>query len=347
MFIQSKKISSKDRPFIIAEISGNHKGSLKRALRIVKEARKAGVSAVKLQTFELNEMTINSKNSDFVVNDSKSLWYKKKLYDLYKEAQTPKQWHLPIFKLCKKLNLICFSSVFDLNSLKFLEQLNCPAYKIASFENNHLPLIEEVAKTKKPMIISTGMARISDIDKVVKILRKYKHNNFALLKCTSAYPSDPRESNLNAIKNLKKKYKCETGLSDHTIGIGAAVASISLGATIIEKHIVLKRGDGSIDEKFSLDPIEFKTLVTEANNAWSALGNEYLGPSKNEKKSLIFKRSIYVIKDVLRGEIVSHNNVKIIRPGKGLEPKYFKKIIGKKFTKSLFKGTPLKKSFIF
>ncbi len=347
MFIKNRKISIYNRPFIIAEISGNHKGSLSRALKIIKLAHRAGVSAIKLQTFDLDEMTLDLKRKGFVISDTKSLWYKKKLYDLYKIAQTPKKWHYAIFKLCKKLNLICFSSVFDLKSLKFLNELKCPAYKIASFENNHLPLIEAVAATRKPVIISTGMAKISEIDQLVKIFRKKNNKNFALLKCTSTYPSDPKETNLLAIKKLKNRYKCEVGLSDHTIGIGASVASISLGATIIEKHIVLKKKDGSVDGEFSLDPYEFNKLVYETNNAWSALGNEYLGPSKKEKKSLIFKRSIYVIKDVLRGEIVSHDNVKIIRPGKGLEPKYFKKIIGKKFTKSLFKGTPLKKSYIF
>ena len=341
MFIKNRKISIYNRPFIIAEISGNHKGSLSRALKIIKLAHRAGVSAIKLQTFDLDEMTLDLKRKGFVISDPKSLWYKKKLYDLYKIAQTPKKWHYAIFKLCKKLNLICFSSVFDLKSLKFLNELKCPAYKIASFENNHLPLIEAVAATGKPVIISTGMAKISEIDQLVKIFRKKNNKNFALLKCTSTYPSDPKETNLLAIKKLKNRYKCEIGLSDHTIGIGASVASISLGATIIEKHIVLKKKDGSVDGEFSLDPNEFKKLVYETNNAWLALGKNKVQPSKNEKKSLIFRRSIYIVENVKKGEIITRNNIRIIRPGNGMHPKYFRKIIGKKFNRNISKGTPL------
>ena len=347
MYIKNKKINIKNKPFIIAEISGNHKGSLKRALQIIKKAHTAGVSAIKLQTFDLDEMTIDSKNRDFIVNDKKSLWYKKKLYDLYKIAQTPKKWHYPIFNLCKQLNLICFSSVFDLNSLSFLEKLNCPAYKIASFENNHHPLIKKVAETKKPVIISTGMAKVDEIEEIIKIFKRCKNKNFALLKCTSAYPSDPQESNLLGIKKLKKEFKCEVGLSDHTKGIGVAVGSVALGATIIEKHIVLKKGDGSIDEKFSLDPNEFKNLVYESNNAWSSLGNDYLGPSKNETKSLIFRRSIYVIKNVKKGETVSPKNIKIIRPSLGLKPKFYNQVLGKKFRKNISSGTPLLNKIIY
>tara|TARA_A100001011_G_scaffold398515_2_gene503235 strand:- start:17739 stop:18782 length:1044 start_codon:yes stop_codon:yes gene_type:complete len=341
MFIKNTKISINSRPFIIAEISGNHKGSLRRALKIIKQAHKAGVSAIKLQTFDLDEMTLDSERSGFVINDANSLWYKKKLYDLYKIAQTPKSWHYDIFRLCKKLNLICFSSVFDLKSLNFLKKLKCPAFKIASFENNHLPLIESVAATGKPVIISTGMAKINEIDQVVKIFKKNKNKNFALLKCTSTYPSDPKETNLLGIKKLKNRYKCEVGLSDHTIGIGASVASISLGATIIEKHIVLKKRDGSVDGEFSLDPSEFKKLVNETNNAWLALGKNKIQPSEKEKKSLIFRRSIYVVENVKKGEILSEKNLKVIRPGNGLHPKHYNKIIGKKFKRNISKGTPL------
>ena len=198
--------------------------------------------------------------------------------------------------------------------------------------------------TKKPVIISTGMAKIKEIEEVVKIFKKCGNKNYALLKCTSTYPSDPKESNLLGIKKLKKKFNCEVGLSDHTSGIGAAVASIPLGATIIEKHIVLKKGDGSIDEKFSLNPSEFKSLVRETNNAWLALGKEYLGPSKNEKKSLIFRRSIYVVQNVNKGELLNYKNLKIIRPGSGIHPKFFKKLIGKKFKKKVSEGTPLSKN---
>ena len=345
MFIKNKKISINNQPFIIAEISGNHKGSLKRALKIIKQAHRAGVSAIKLQTFDLDEMTLNSKKSGFIISDKKSLWYKKKLYDLYKTAQTPISWHKAIFKLCNKLNLICFSSVFDLKSLNFLKKLNCPAFKIASFENNHLPLIEAVAASRKPVIVSTGMAKISEIDQIVNIFKKKNNKNFALLKCTSTYPSDPKETNLLAIKKLKNRYKCEVGLSDHTIGIGASVASISLGASIIEKHIVLKKKDGSVDGEFSLDPKEFKKLVDETNNAWLALGKNKIYPTKKEKRSLIFRRSIYIVNNVKKGEILSKSNLRIIRPGNGLHPRYFNKIIGKRFKLNIPQGTPLKKNF--
>ena len=222
--------------------------------------------------------------------------------------------------------------------------MKCPAFKIASFENNHLPLIEAVAASRKPVIVSTGMAKISEIDQIVNIFKKKNNKNFALLKCTSTYPSDPKETNLLAIK-LKNRYKCEVGLSDHTIGIGASVASISLGASIIEKHIVLKKKDGSVDGEFSLDPKEFKKLVDETNNAWLALGKNKIYPTKKEKRSLIFRRSIYIVNNVKKGEILSKSNLRIIRPGNGLHPRYFNKIIGKRFKLNIPQGTPLKKNF--
>ena len=343
MKILNNKISIYNPPFIIAEISGNHKGSLKRAFKIIKKAKEIGVSAVKLQTFDLDEMTINSKNKNFIINDKTSPWYKKNLYQLYKVAQTPKKWHQEIFKYCKKIGIICFSSVFDLKSLSFLESLKVPAYKIASFENNHFPLIEKVAETNKPVIISTGMTKINEIKEIVKIFKSKRNNNFALLKCTSSYPTDPVESNILAIKTLINKFNCEVGLSDHTKGIGAAVASVAVGASIIEKHIVLKKNDGSVDEDFSLDPLEFKNLVKEANNAWLALGKKNLVPTKNEKKTSVLRRSVYVVKDLKKGDVLSHENIKVIRPGYGLHPKYFNKLIGKKLRKTVKKGTPFKK----
>ena len=343
MKILNNKISIYKPPFIIAELSGNHKGSLKRALKIIKKAKEIGASAVKLQTFDLNEMTINSKNKSFIINDKTSPWYKKNLYQLYKIAQTPKKWHKEIFKYSKKIGIICFSSVFDLKSLSFLESLKVPAYKIASFENNHFPLIEKVAETNKPVIISTGMTKINEIKEIVKIFKSKRNNNFALLKCTSSYPTDPVESNILAIKTLINKFNCEVGLSDHTKGIGAAVASVAVGASIIEKHIVLKKNDGSVDEDFSLDPLEFKNLVKEANNAWLALGKKNLVPTKNEKKTSVLRRSVYVVKDLKKGDVLSHENIKVIRPGYGLHPKYFNKLIGKKLRKTVKKGTPFKK----
>ena len=346
MKILNRKINKNNPPFIIAELSGNHKGSLARALKIIDKAKEAGASAIKLQTFDLNEMTINFKSKDFIINDKSSPWYKKNLYQLYKKAQTPRSWHKKIFKYSKKIGIICFSSVFDLKSLAFLEKLNAPAYKIASFENNHFPLIEKVAATKKPVIISTGMARIDEIKEIVKIFKLKNNNNFALLKCTSSYPTNPKESNIIAIETLNKKFRCEVGLSDHTEGIGASVASIAVGASIIEKHIVLKKNDGSVDEAFSLSPLEFKNLVNEANNAWLSLGKKYLGPTKNEKNTLKFRRSIYVIKNSKKGDTLSNKNIKIIRPSYGLHPKFFSRLIGKKFKKTVRKGMPFKMSMI-
>ena len=346
MKILNRKINKNNPPFIIAELSGNHKGSLARALKIIDKVKEAGASAIKLQTFDLNEMTINFKSKDFIINDKSSPWYKKNLYQLYKKAQTPRSWHKKIFKYSKKIGIICFSSVFDLKSLAFLEKLNAPAYKIASFENNHFPLIEKVAATKKPVIISTGMARIDEIKEIVKIFKLKNNNNFALLKCTSSYPTNPKESNIIAIETLNKKFRCEVGLSDHTEGIGASVASIAVGASIIEKHIVLKKNDGSVDEAFSLSPLEFKNLVNEVNNAWLSLGKKYLGPTKNEKNTLKFRRSIYVIKNSKKGDTLSNKNIKIIRPSYGLHPKFFSRLIGKKFKKTVRKGMPFKMSMI-
>lgn len=340
--IAKRSIGKNYKPFIIAEISGNHKGSLDRALKIIKEAKKVGASAVKLQTFDLDEMTLNSKKIFFKINDRSSPWNGSNLYDLYSKAITPKKWHQKIFNFAKKNKIICFSSVFDLNSLKYLEKINCPAYKIASFENNHYPLIESVAKTGKPVIVSTGMAKLKDIKDLVKIFKKAKNKNFAFLKCTSSYPADPSSSNLRSIELLRKKFKCEIGLSDHTKGIGAAVASVAFGATIIEKHFVLKEGDGSIDKDFSLAPKEFGLLVKETNAAWKALGVNKIVIDKAELQNSKLKRSIFVIKKIKKGEKITYENIKVIRPGYGLHPKYFKKILGKTAKKMIPDGTPFK-----
>ena len=345
MKIQKVKIGTNYKPFIIGEVSGNHKGSLKRAIQIIKQLKKAGASSCKLQSFDLDEMTLNIKNKNFLIKDNKSYWKNYYLYELYKKAITPLNWHPKIFNFCKKINFLCFSSVFDLKSLKILEKLNSPAYKIASFEINHFPLIEQVVKTKKPIILSTGMCNLEEIREVVKMIRFYKHKNFALMKCTSSYPTNPKHSNLYGIKTLKNTFKCEIGLSDHTIGIAAAVASIPLGASIIEKHVTLSKKDNSVDSFFSLDPAEFKNLVFECNNVWLALGSKQIRPTNLEKKSLFFRRSIFISKSIRKGTILSKENLKIIRPGIGLHPKYFKKIIGKKIKKNVKKGTPLKKNF--
>tara|TARA_Y200000002_G_C22675177_1_gene661734 strand:- start:1146 stop:2192 length:1047 start_codon:yes stop_codon:yes gene_type:complete len=344
--ISKRNIGINYKPFVIAEISGNHKGSLNRALKIIKEAKKIGASAVKLQTFDLNEMTLNSNKSFFKINDKSSPWNGRNLYDLYSEAITPKDWHKTIFKYAKKNKIICFSSVFDLISLKYLEKINCPAYKIASFENNHFPLIEEVAKTGKPIIVSTGMTKFEEIKDLVKIFKRVKNKNFAFLKCTSSYPANPSSSNIRSIELLRKKLKCEIGLSDHTKGIGAAVASVAFGATIIEKHLVLKAGDGSIDKDFSLAPHEFQLLIREINAAWQALGKKKIGIDKTELLNSKLKRSIFAIKKIKKNEKITKKNIKIIRPGHGLHPRYFKEIIGKTAKNIIFEGSPLKLKLI-
>jgi len=347
MFKIGKRIISKNhKPFIIAEISGNHKGSLNRALKIIRSAKKAGASAVKLQTFDLNEITINSEKNYFRINDRASPWNGKKLFDLYTKAITPKKWHKKIFNFAKKNRIICFSSVFDFKSLDYLEKLDCPAYKIASFENNHFPLIEKVANTMKPVIVSTGMTQLREIQEIRKIFIKTKNKNFAFLKCTSSYPSHPSSSNLKSIELLRDKLNCEIGLSDHTKGIGAAVASIAFGATIIEKHIVLKNNDGSVDKDFSLPPQEFRSLVKETFAAWEALGQKKFKIDKTEIKNSRLKRSIFVVRNIKKGDKINYKNIKIIRPGYGLHPKYFEKVIGKTAKKNIMQATPLKLSFI-
>lgn len=342
MKIAGRKISLNKRPYIIAEISANHQQSYQRAVRMIKSVKDIGADAVKLQMFDLNEMTLNCDGTGFVIKDKSSPWHKKKLYNLYKEAVTPKNWYKKIYKLCKEIKITCFSSVFDIPSLNFLDQFNPPAYKVASFENNHFPLIEEIAKRNKPVIISTGMTNMKNLIDIKKIFKKYKNNKLAFLKCTSSYPANPKDSNLLAINQLRKKFKCEIGLSDHTNGIGAAVASIPLGASIIEKHIVLKKMDGSLDEKFSLDPKGFKRLITEARTAWEALGKNKIFITKREKKLVFLKRSIYVCENVKKNEKSNKKNLKIIRPGYGLNSKFYKKILNKRFKKSFKKGTPLK-----
>ena len=342
MKINNRKIGINFSPYIIAEVSANHQQSLSRAKKIIFQAKKAGADAVKIQSFDLNEMTLDLNKKDFVIRNKDNIWYKRNLYNLYKQAQTPKDWHKKIFDYCKKIKITCFTSVFDLPTLKFLKRFNLPAYKVASFENNHLPLITELAKAKKPLIISTGMCKISDIYEIHKILKKYKCKNFALLKCTSAYPTNPKESNISAIKKLRSIFKCNIGLSDHTKGIGAAVASISHGATIIEKHIVLKKKDKSLDEKFSLDPKQFEDLVKETKNAWLAQGKNKQTITKSEKKFLFLKRSIYLSRNVKKNEKVNNSNIKIIRPAYGLHPKYLNRVIKKKFKNNYKIGTPLK-----
>ena len=343
MKIFGREITTKKQPFIIAEISANHNNSMTRTLKIIKEAKKVGAHAIKLQSYDANSMTLNSNNKFFLIKDKKSLWYKKNLYDLYKKAALPYSWYKEIFAEAKKNDIICFSTPFDENAVDYLDNYNVPAYKIASFENNHTLLLEKVIKKKKPLIISLGATTKREINYLYNFLIKKKFYNFAFLQCTSAYPAKIEDSNIKTIIDLKKKYKVEIGLSDHTPGIGAAVAAISYGATIIEKHFTLDKNAGGFDDIFSMDPDEFRLLVNETKNAWLSLGKISYGLSKDEKRHKMFKRSIFVSKDIKKNEKFTKDNLKIVRPSNGLDPMYFKSVIGKKSNQNLKFGTPLQK----
>jgi len=339
--IENHQIGSSHSPFIIAEMSGNHNQSLERALEIVEEAAKTGVQALKIQTYTADTMMINTAQDGFVIQDQDSLWKNQSLYDLYLQAHTPWEWHQPIFDRCKELGLVAFSTPFDETAVDFLESLNVPCYKIASFENNHLPLIKKVAKTGKPTIVSTGMASLGDLEDLVRAFRENGGKDLVLLKCTSSYPASPNGSNLNTIPAIKNLFSCEAGLSDHTLGIGVSVASIALGATVIEKHFTLSRADGGVDSAFSMEPHEMKELVLQVNQAWTALGSIQFGTVAQEKKSLIFRRSLYIAENMKAGDILTTNNLRILRPGHGLAPKFWNTVIGKAISKDAEKGTPL------
>ena len=340
--INKRIIGLNYKPFIVAEMSGNHNGSLERALKIIDKAAACGADAIKLQTYTADTMTMNLESKEFSVTDQQSIWKNKKLYDLYDKAHTPWKWHRKLFKHAKQRNILCFSAPFDMTAVDFLEDLNCPAYKIASFENNHEPLIRRVVRTKKPVIVSTGMASESEIRKIVNIFKKENSKNFMLLKCTSSYPALHSESNLETIKDMRKKFNCEVGLSDHSKGIGSAIASVAYGASLIEKHFTLSKKDKGVDSSFSMDPRELKLLCVNSNIAWESKGKVFYGPTKSEKRSLKYRRSIYFSKNLEKGDIINSSNIKVIRPSFGLSPSYYDKIIGKKLTKSVKKGTRVK-----
>ena len=346
MKIGTQRIGINHAPFIIAEMSGNHNQSLERALEIVEAAARTGAHAIKLQTYTADTMTLDLKEREFFITDEKSPWKGQSLYDLYKIAHTPWDWHKPIFAHARKLGLICFSTPFDETSVDFLEKLGSPAYKIASFENTDIPLIQRVASTGKPLIISTGMATLEELDESVDAARKAGCKDLTLLKCTSTYPASPENSNLLTIPYLRERYGCEVGLSDHTLGIGVAVASIALGATVIEKHFTLKRADGGVDSAFSMEPAEMKELVEETERAWQSLGKVLVGPTEAEKSSIIFRRSLYIVKDLKAGDILTKENVRAIRPGLGLPPKHLNQVLGKKIKNGVKMGTALAWSMI-
>lgn len=328
-------------PFVIAELSGNHNGSLDRALAIVDAAANAGVHAIKLQTYTAETMTLPLTEGEFVVSDSGSPWAGRSLHDLYREAHTPWEWHAPIFERCRQRGLVAFSSAFDASAVAFLESLDVPCYKIASAENVDIPLIRRVAATGKPMIISTGMATTEELAEAVTAARAAGCRDLVLLKCTSSYPADPSSSHLRTIPHLMELFGCPVGLSDHTLGIGAAVAAVALGAACIEKHVTFRRADGGVDAMFSLEPEELRQLVIECERAWKALGDVHYGPTADERSSLRYRRSLYVVQDVKAGEPFTPENVRAIRPGLGLAPKHLDVVLGRHARRDAPRGTPL------
>lgn len=329
-------------PFVIAEMSGNHNQSLERALAIVEAAARAGAHALKIQTYTPDTMTLNVAEGEFLITDPSSPWHGKTLYQLYEEAHTPWAWHQPIFERARALGLIVFSTPFDETAVDFLETLEVPAYKIASFENADLPLIRKVASTGKPMIISTGMATLAELDLTVRAAREAGCRDLILLKCTSTYPASPEDSHLMTLPHMQSLFDCEVGLSDHTLGVGVAVAAVALGATVIEKHFTLDRAEGGVDAAFSMEPAEMAQLVQETHRAWQALGGVHYGPTKAERASIIFRRSVYVSQDIPAGGVLARDNIRIIRPGLGLPPADYESVLGKRVNRNLRRGEPLR-----
>ncbi|WP_420458048.1 pseudaminic acid synthase [Neolewinella sp.] len=335
------EIGADQPPFIIAEMSGNHNQSLDRALELVDAAAAAGAHALKLQTYTADTITIDHRGGLFDISDKNSLWAGQNLYELYSEAHTPWEWHKPIFDRAKELGMVAFSSPFDETAVDFLEELDVPAYKIASFESNHHPLLRKVAATGKPIIISSGASRLDEIYESVRILREAGARQICVLKCTSTYPATPENTNLRTIPVFQSVFPdCTVGLSDHTMGIGVSVAAVALGATVIEKHFTLRRADGGVDSAFSLEPEELAALVTETERAWQGLGGVQLDTQKAEEKSRQFKRSVYVVKDIAAGEVLTRENLRVIRPGDGLAPKFYEEVLGRRSDRDWQRGDP-------
>ncbi|MBV6750756.1 pseudaminic acid synthase [Pseudomonas chlororaphis] len=344
--IGQRVIGADAPPFIIAEMSGNHNQSLEVALRIVEAAAKAGAHALKLQTYTAETMTLDLDEGEFFIQDPTSLWAGSSLYALYEKAHTPWEWHAPIFARARELGMLAFSTPFDETAVDFLESLDVPAYKIASFENTDLPLIRRVAATGKPLIISTGMASVAELDESVRAARAAGCKDLVLLKCTSTYPASPENSHVRTIPHLRELFGCQVGLSDHSMGVGVAVAAVALGATVVEKHFTLDRADGGVDSSFSLEPAELASLVVETERAWQALGQVHYGVTEAERKSLVYRRSLYVTRDMAAGETFSVDNLRAIRPGLGLAPRHLDAVLGRHARQALKRGTALAWSLV-
>ncbi len=341
--IDGRKIGQGQPPYIIAEMSGNHNHSLERALAMVEAAAAAGAHALKLQTYTADTITMQADTEDFRITDPNSLWAGRELYSLYEEAHTPWAWHAPIMQRCRELGLACFSSPFDETAVDFLESLHVPAYKIASFECTHLPLIRKVARTGKPVIISTGMATVEEIEQAVQTATEAGCRQLILLKCTSQYPANAADANLATIPDMQRRFPdVQVGLSDHTLGVGVAVASVMLGATVIEKHFTLCRADGGVDSAFSLEPQELKMLVDDTERAWRALGEVRYGGTENEQKSKQFRQSIWPAADLAVGTVLSVENLRICRPGFSLSPRDWETLLGKRLKQPVHKGQRLR-----
>ncbi|MES2494777.1 MAG: pseudaminic acid synthase [Pseudomonadota bacterium] len=339
--IGQRDVGLSARPYLIAEMSGNHNQSLERALEIVDAAAASGADAIKLQSYTADTMTLNVNAPGFVIDDPNSLWFGRQLYDLYDEAHTPWEWHAPIMARAASHGMDCFSSPFDETAVDFLEGLAVPAYKIASFEATDLPLIRKVARTGKPMIVSTGMASIAEIDEAVRTARAAGNDQIILLKCTSTYPATAANTNISTITDMRQQFGVEIGLSDHTMGCGVAVAAVALGAVVVEKHFTLRRADGGVDSAFSLEPAEFRQLRDESERAWQAIGQVTYGGTQAEEASRAFRRSLYIGRDMAAGEALTAETLRIIRPGFGLAPKFFDELLGKRVRGPVTAGTPM------
>jgi N-acetylneuraminate synthase len=341
IIIGDRKVGPSHPPLVVAEMSGNHNQSLEQALAIVDAAARAGAHGLKLQTYTADTMTLDVDTEEFRIDDEGSLWMGKSLHDLYEEAHTPWEWHEPIMERCRDHGMLVFSTPFDSTAVELLESLHVPCYKIASFENTDLPLIRTVAATGKPVIISTGMADVAELDEAVRTARDAGCEDLILLKCTSTYPASPENTNLRTIPHLREMFRVQVGLSDHTMGLGASVAAVAMGATLIEKHFTLLRAEGGVDSAFSLEPHELESLVVETERAWQGLGCVTYGPTAGEKKSLQFRRSLYVGRDMKAGEAFTKENLRSIRPGSGLPPKHYDTVLGKRVNRDAPKGTPV------